>query len=87
MIFNLFRKGKDKDNSTYEERLEKLERSVAKNRTDILDIYTDIDGLRDKVLRKIQNRPKDLNTSTDSDNVISRNPRLLGGKAKYGRTQ
>jgi len=87
MIFNLFRKGKDKDNSTYEERLEKLERTVAKNRTDILDIYTDIDGLRDKVLRKIQNRPKDLNTSADIElEEKPRNSRLLGGKSRHGRT-
>lgn len=87
MIFNLFRKGKDKVNETYEERLEKLEKVVSKNKADILDIYTDIDSLRDKVLRKIQNRPKDLNTSADIESEEKpRNPRLLGGRSRHGRT-
>lgn len=85
-MFNLFRKHVEKVDSTYEERLIKAERNIAKLRSDVLDVYTDIDALRSKVLRKIQQKREDLNT-TNEEIVPNSNPgrRLFGGKS-YGRT-
>lgn len=55
-MFNIFRKRVDTVNVTYDERIEKLERQVNKQKNEILDLYTDIEAIRSKVLRKIQTR-------------------------------
>lgn len=49
-------KRKSNVDATTLERIEKLEKDVSKLKTECLDNATDIDAMRDKVLRKIQKK-------------------------------
>lgn len=55
-----------------------IEARLTRAETDILDLYTDQKAIRDKVLRKIQNKPQEpteaqqLNTASDKSINIKR---------------
>lgn len=62
----------DVSGTSYIERIEKLENKVRKLETDILDCLSTIDSLRNKVLRKIQERNKE--TDEESENQKAYKP-------------
>lgn len=55
-MLNLFKKREKTVNETFEERLINIENQIKQQKRDILDLYTDIDAIRNKVLKKIQTR-------------------------------
>ena len=55
-MWKIFKKTSENVPKSLIERLEIIESLVKKHNNDILDLYTDIDAMRDKVLRKIQSR-------------------------------
>jgi molecular chaperone GrpE (heat shock protein) len=56
------------------QRIENLEKQVNKLKTECLDNATDIEAIRDKVLRKIQNARKKEEPETD----INERPGIIG---------
>lgn len=84
MVNWFFSKRKEKANETYEERLQAMEDKYRKLNSTVLDVATDVDNLRNKVLRKIQERreqyEKDINTeSSENDTSLPRMRRRWGG--------
>lgn len=74
---------KEKVDETYETRLERVEKATRECKAYVIDIQTDIDTLRDKVLRKIQaprTTENNINERTPSNAQATRT-RRLGGKS------
>jgi len=55
-MWKIFKKSDENVTESFEKRLEIVESIIKEHKANILDLYTDIDNMRDKVLRKIQSR-------------------------------
>lgn len=68
---NLF-KPKQKEDNTSDARVTVLESKIRKLETEMLDVITALDSIRNKVLRKIQVRKEDIEENTEIDKQIQK---------------
>jgi hypothetical protein len=73
-MWKIFKKPVENVTKSFEERLTNIESMIKKHNIDILDLYTDIDAMRDKVLRKIQSR---RTKETEEEEELSKKTGIL----------